>query len=161
MVDVGGEGGAGGGLSGRRRGVFKRSRFATYAFKDDYLMYTFGLTIIFAAAYCTCVGLIFSERKWDKIDTHYWLEGDNSVNGDSYHNTNFAAGAMFGVIAIFVLSLGNFLLRYTDYEFKGGSSATGKKAFADSSNHTNNAMTHGPISIAEALVLVSFVQAGH
>ena len=114
-----------------------------------YLRWTFWLTLALFMAYTAAASVLFNEYTTTSWTTHYWLEGDDSLNGDANSNINvpFWAG-ITGICVLLISLVGGY----------GGRAHFNLDHDHKWSRTTNNLVIWGPISLANALLTAAFIQ---
>lgn len=133
-----------------RRPRFSRSYKSTYDEFGMYLRANFWIGVLVMATAVVSGALVVNEYKDTHWTVNYWLEGDNSLNGDTLRHISMVIPAF--VISVTILTANVLILGlrwHGDCEFK----------FMENwSNYSNNALIYGCIGVSEAFITLFFTQ---
>ena len=125
------------------------SNESTKQLRDRYLVHTGVLTLIMFCFFTASASLVFNEYKSDNWTIHYWLEGDDSINGDSWSSAN--VGLWGGICAIIVLGLSLVVFASRTFCKFGRFGASWGPV-------KNNLAVWGPLALGQAFMTMAFTQ---
>ena len=109
------------------------------------------INIFTFAVFVTSMSLLYSDMQQDHFTVNYMLEGDVSVNGDTYRHVNFAAWGIWIGIAAGLVSVVLLCVR------RSGREENTHHLFA-SSVSMFNFWTYAPVGLMEMLLTLALIQ---
>jgi hypothetical protein len=127
-----------------------RTTKATYGDDFKYFLWVnLAISCLVLVTAVTSGALLVNEYTDTHWTVHYWLEGDNAANGDTFRHISMVIPAFTISVTIMLASVVLLVLRLTE-DCNG--------IMAGWSNYSNNAVIHGCIGLSDAFITLIFTQ---